>query len=241
MKSKSNANSMSYETKTIIVILLLLFVLPAGLVLMWIWMKWPLWLKILLTVIPFLFTFLIIGFVLSILAIVFSNKDVQKQMQENVQVEVSQQQNQTAYDMSDWKTFSDPVSHYSFQYPPDFRTLPGLGNNVFYSQDSSFDPTTKAKTHGIEIGSAVLVAGQDTKKYIGPNTTTDSDLTSQLVLPEGSSAKAYINTEDITVAIDYIDNKKNMRILIWCGGENENTSGCKNVLSAVLSSFTFTQ
>lgn len=73
----------SYETKTIIVILLLLFVLPAGIVLMWFWMKWPIWLKVLITVIPFLFTFLVLGFMAWFFAVIFSNPDVAKQMQEN--------------------------------------------------------------------------------------------------------------------------------------------------------------
>ncbi|MBP9719311.1 MAG: hypothetical protein KBD46_02485 [Candidatus Levybacteria bacterium] len=75
---------MSYETKTIIVVLTLLFVTPVGLILMWVWMKWPLWVRILLTVLPFLFAFLITGFVLSILAIVFSNPQVQREMQTQI-------------------------------------------------------------------------------------------------------------------------------------------------------------
>lgn len=36
---------MSYDTKTIIVILTLILVYPVGLVLMFVWMKWPWWVK----------------------------------------------------------------------------------------------------------------------------------------------------------------------------------------------------
>ncbi|MBI4137478.1 hypothetical protein HY469_05455 [Candidatus Roizmanbacteria bacterium] len=51
-------NGMSYETKMIIVILLLILVYPIGLIMMYIWMKWPMWVKILLTL-PILLLFLL--------------------------------------------------------------------------------------------------------------------------------------------------------------------------------------
>lgn len=90
--AKKTDSGMSYETKTIIVMLTLLFATPVGLILMWVWMKWPLWIRILLTVLPFLFAFLVMGFVLTILGLVFSNPDVQKEMKQNVQVETYQTQ-----------------------------------------------------------------------------------------------------------------------------------------------------
>jgi len=40
---------MSQDTKIIITVLMLLFFLPAGIVLTWIWMKWPKWVKIVIT------------------------------------------------------------------------------------------------------------------------------------------------------------------------------------------------
>ena len=83
-------DGMSYETKTIIVVLLFLFFYPAGVILMWIWMKWPTWVKILLTILPFLFAFLILLFVFAVLGIVFTNPEVQKEMQKNISVEVTQ-------------------------------------------------------------------------------------------------------------------------------------------------------
>jgi hypothetical protein len=237
--AKKKSDDLSYETKTIIVILLLLFILPAGIVLMWIWMKWPTWLKVLVTIIPFLFTFFIALFVGWLLTTIFSNKDVQKQLYE--QMNKNSHNSQATRNTSHWKTYTNSAFHYAFQYPPDFRSLPGFGNHVFYSQDSTFDPTTKAKTHGIEVGSVVYGPDEDTQAYIGPNTKTDETLSSQLVLPPKATAKAYVNREDITVAIDYVSKNKNMRIVIWCGGDNDDSTACKNVLIPLLSTFRIIQ
>ncbi len=41
-------------TKNIIVILLVLFLFPVGLILMWFWTSWKTWVKVLVTVIPFI-------------------------------------------------------------------------------------------------------------------------------------------------------------------------------------------
>lgn len=52
---ETSAASISYETQMIIVVLLLLFVYPIGLIFMWAWMnRWPMWLKVLLTIPLFL-------------------------------------------------------------------------------------------------------------------------------------------------------------------------------------------
>jgi len=95
MVRENTSTGMSYETKTIIVILTLLFITPVGLILMWIWMKWPTWLKVLITILPFLFAFLITSFVIWLLAVIFSNKDIQKQMHEQMQQNVTMQISQT--------------------------------------------------------------------------------------------------------------------------------------------------
>jgi hypothetical protein len=112
---KAKESGMSYETKTIIVILTLLFITPVGLVLMWVWMKWPLWLKILLTVLPFLFVFLIAGFVISIFALVFSNPQVQKEMKTQIQesIQVSQTPTQSQTNITNYTS----TYGYSFAYP----------------------------------------------------------------------------------------------------------------------------
>lgn len=49
-KSVPQNQGMSEDTKTIIVVLLLVFIFPVGLVLMWFWTKWPLWVKILISI-----------------------------------------------------------------------------------------------------------------------------------------------------------------------------------------------
>lgn len=54
---------LSQDTKTVIVVLLLLFVYPIGLVLMFMWMDWPKWIKFLLAL-PVLFGFLVMAGVL---------------------------------------------------------------------------------------------------------------------------------------------------------------------------------
>ena len=114
--SKKSAG-MSYETRTIIVIVCLFFMFPVGLVLMWVWMKWPTWVKILLTVLPFLAAFLVMGFVLSILGIVFSNPQVQKSMQTQMETQISQTPQE---DMSNWKTYTDSNQEFSFKYAPEW-------------------------------------------------------------------------------------------------------------------------
>jgi len=50
---------MSYDTKTIITVLALIFVFPVGLILMFVWMKWPWWVK------------LIIGFPVALVGLAF--------------------------------------------------------------------------------------------------------------------------------------------------------------------------
>ncbi|MEI6327002.1 MAG: hypothetical protein WCO78_02675 [Candidatus Roizmanbacteria bacterium] len=57
------------STPTIVTILLLLFALPIGIIVMWIWPKWKIWVKILLTVLPILPFLLIMPMVIALLAI----------------------------------------------------------------------------------------------------------------------------------------------------------------------------
>lgn len=39
----------SEDTKTIVTVLLLLFIYPIGLILVWFWVKWPRWVKIIIS------------------------------------------------------------------------------------------------------------------------------------------------------------------------------------------------
>jgi len=41
------SNELSYDAKTIVTVVLLISVYPLGLVFMFLWMKWPLWVKLL--------------------------------------------------------------------------------------------------------------------------------------------------------------------------------------------------
>ena len=62
---------MSQDTKTIITVLLLIFLYPVGLILMWVWTKWPVWIKILLSLlaIPVILVFLAVTGLVTLLAI----------------------------------------------------------------------------------------------------------------------------------------------------------------------------
>ncbi|QQG40966.1 MAG: hypothetical protein HYV37_01435 [Candidatus Levyibacteriota bacterium] len=62
MAALTNQNQgMSEDTKTIITVLLLIFVFPVGVILMWVWMKWPTWVKILITLVMILPLLVVIG------------------------------------------------------------------------------------------------------------------------------------------------------------------------------------
>lgn len=142
-----------------------------------------------------------------------------------------------------WKTYTDTSNKYSFtysfKYPQDY--IPYYKDaNVLHSSDAQFDKVTTAKTSGIEIGSYVTSPKEDKQDYIGESTKIDSNLTSQMVLPQGAVAKAYVNYEDIQVVIDYKKDNQDIRIMIWCGGENGNPDSCKKVLTLLLPTFKIT-
>ncbi len=62
-KSKTK-EGISEDTKAIVVALLLIFVYPIGLMLAWFWVKWNLWVKILLTI-PFVFFAIVLSTIIS--------------------------------------------------------------------------------------------------------------------------------------------------------------------------------
>jgi hypothetical protein len=51
--------SISENTKAIISVLLLIFIYPIGLIVAWFWVKWPMWLKIVVTLPVFVYMFLL--------------------------------------------------------------------------------------------------------------------------------------------------------------------------------------
>lgn len=66
MENQTTNQGLSYDTKTIITVLCLLVFYPAGVILMFMWMKWPTWVKTLI-LIPVIF--LIIAILSSVLLI----------------------------------------------------------------------------------------------------------------------------------------------------------------------------
>jgi len=185
------------------------------------------------------FTFIILGF---FAGMKYQEKiDLIKYQQANL---IKTKPSPTPDPTANWKTENDLTFGYSFRYPSDFKSILGLGDHIFYSPDAQFDKTTRAKTKGIEIGSVVYGPGEELKKdtqdYIGPNTIIDATLSSKLILFSNEIAKAYVNTEDITITIDYKKNNEDMRLLIWCGGENGSSVECKDLLTILLPTFKFT-
>lgn len=66
MAKNNKKEGLSEDTKTIITVLLLVFAFPIGVILMWFWMKWPVWVKVLISlllIIPLLF---VVGIISSI-------------------------------------------------------------------------------------------------------------------------------------------------------------------------------
>ena len=58
--SNPSSEGMSYNTKVLITVLLLIFVYPVGLIFMWMWMRWKVWVKLLisfLVIIPLIIIF----------------------------------------------------------------------------------------------------------------------------------------------------------------------------------------
>jgi len=74
----------SNGAKTIITILLLIFIYPLGIVLMWVWTKWPIWIKILLTLFLALFL-LILAILFPIILVAVINPPQQFSKARNVQ------------------------------------------------------------------------------------------------------------------------------------------------------------
>ena len=75
MVDKNTNQGFSHDTKTLIVFLTLIFVYPVGLVLMFMWMKWKTWIKILVAF-PVVIFFLI--FIVSFLATLNPGAQVKK-------------------------------------------------------------------------------------------------------------------------------------------------------------------
>lgn len=92
VSARTHESEMSYETQVIITILLLLFVYPAGLIVMWWWMKnWPLWLKIIISL-PLFLGVLAFFSILLVLGTIVNRVRWDTQFQQNVRQRMWQQQ-----------------------------------------------------------------------------------------------------------------------------------------------------
>jgi hypothetical protein len=59
MAKKVKKQDLSDDTKLILVLLFLFVLYPVGAILMWVWMDWPKWLKVLIALPIFIFAFFI--------------------------------------------------------------------------------------------------------------------------------------------------------------------------------------
>lgn len=78
-------DGMSDDTKTIVTVMLLAFAYPVGLIMMFVWTKWPVWVKALVTIplaIGVLISFLIGGLIFSAV----KNGDMEKEVNYNYSV-----------------------------------------------------------------------------------------------------------------------------------------------------------
>jgi hypothetical protein len=116
MKEKP-AQQLSYDTKTIIVVLLLVFVYPVGILLMWIWKLWPLWLRILLTVLLILPILFVLGLLFLLAVFLFSDPQMKSDvhMERNMNVEISQ--TPESDDKANWKTYINNKYKFTMNYP----------------------------------------------------------------------------------------------------------------------------
>lgn len=69
LMAAADNQGLSEDTKTNIIVLLLIFVFPIGIILMWVWMKWPTWVKIILTLIGIIPLLAIIGAVAAVVLV----------------------------------------------------------------------------------------------------------------------------------------------------------------------------
>lgn len=71
-----SVSSLAPETKTLVTILLLIFAYPIGLVVMLFWVRWPLWLKLIIALpVTFVFFFIVLPIVAAIFLISHKYKE----------------------------------------------------------------------------------------------------------------------------------------------------------------------
>jgi len=89
--SDQTPDGLSYDTKTLIVVLTLIFVYPAGLVLMYMWMKWSSFVKNIISIPVYL---VLLALVMNVIRTINSKELIQKdRAQCTVSCEVSKDKN----------------------------------------------------------------------------------------------------------------------------------------------------
>lgn len=85
----NNQTGLSEQNKTIITVLALIFIFPVGAILMFVWMKWPMWLKVLLLLPGIVWMLAFLGIVAGILLVAI-NPAAQMEKAEQVYLQETQ-------------------------------------------------------------------------------------------------------------------------------------------------------
>ena len=115
---ETTKEGLSYDTKTIIVILLLVFAYPIGLILMFVWMKWPVWVK-LLVALPTSLIFLGVFGILAAAVLVTINP--------RAQIEKATMLNDCISSCQVTKNVSECESNCKFYQSPTYSLMPSGG------------------------------------------------------------------------------------------------------------------
>ncbi|MCR4264375.1 MAG: hypothetical protein NUV98_06690 [Candidatus Roizmanbacteria bacterium] len=128
-------SGMSHDTKTIIVILLLILVYPIGLIMMYIWMKWPMWAKILITL-PILLLFILPILAATVLVAINPKEQLAKARDtERIAEATSIQQQIRMYQTENNGEFPASLDTLVPDYLPEVPTDPSTSQLYTYSLD----------------------------------------------------------------------------------------------------------
>lgn len=126
-QSQPHPSGTSEDTKTIVTILLLIFVFPVGLIMMWIWTKWQVWVKVLVTAISVIPALLFLGFIgifaAGMLIAVNPKEQFEKarQLQLTPAPQIENQTNDTAKNISTLdKLWRPSLSSFTIKLPSDW-------------------------------------------------------------------------------------------------------------------------
>ena len=137
--------SETQEDKMVIVIILLIFFWPAGLILMWMWMRtWKLWVKILITVLCALTIVLPLLLLGGAIWFFVSHPDV---FNDEVKPKPIAQISQSPSQIANWKTYTNTKLGYSIKYPPDMTI------------DTSNNDAVDFHREGVGIGAGMGING----------------------------------------------------------------------------------